>query len=94
MLFGGIPLPLTSFGILYITLVLDILVFNILYEKEEIDIPIRIPGSIKIFSGIQSTLRWILTHGVLAASSGMLSYFVAMHYFGFSVSSLPHIIYK
>jgi magnesium-transporting ATPase (P-type) len=49
MLFLGFPLPLTSFGILYITLVLDILVVSIVYEKEELDVVIREPSKVKIF---------------------------------------------
>lgn len=49
MLFLGIPLPLTSFGILYITLVLEILVIGVLFEYEEVDITIREPGNVMIF---------------------------------------------
>ncbi|CAD8125531.1 unnamed protein product [Paramecium sonneborni] len=94
MLFVGIPLPLTSFGILYITLALEILVLGVLNENEEVDIIIREPSNVKIFMKLQHFLRWILTHGVLAASSGMMSYLVTMHYFGFQSKSLPGIIYK
>ncbi|CAD8103279.1 unnamed protein product [Paramecium primaurelia] len=94
MLFLGIPLPLTSFGILYITFVLEILVLGVLNENEEVDIIIREPSNVKIFMKLQHFLRWILTHGVLAASSGMMSYLVTMHYFGFQSKSLPGIIYK
>lgn len=49
MLFVGIPLPLTSFGILYITLALEILVLGVLNENEEVDIIIREPSNVKIF---------------------------------------------
>lgn len=49
MLFFGIPLPLTSFGILYITFVLEILVLGVLNENEEVDIIIRKPSNVKIF---------------------------------------------
>ena len=36
MIYLGIPLPLTSWGIIFITIALDIIVIGLIYEREEV----------------------------------------------------------
>lgn len=73
MLFLGVPLALTSFGIIYITLALDIIIFSLIFEKEELDVSFRNPRrKDRVFEDAKSFLKCLLINGGFAASCGLV----------------------
>ncbi|KAM3140784.1 hypothetical protein pb186bvf_007011 [Paramecium bursaria] len=88
MIYLGIPLPLTSWGIIFITIALDIIVIGLIYEREEVDM--RIPTCRQPIKCLKSFLNFT----ILSSSSGLICYFFILAYLGYSPTGLANIIYQ